>query len=145
VIQLFRDSECALAKFVLERPLISGDELLNILCHTPNLRALEIHSGDPDVLDNHFFDALIIGNALLTDVIPWLTHLRVAGAYTFDANFLLAMLESRTTARAAAAGRLSKVAIMLDDRAFTADRVRWFGGLRDIAVTVIDRSGIVKM
>jgi hypothetical protein len=55
------------------------------------------------------------------------------------------MLESRTTARAAAAGRLSKVAIMLDDRAFTADRVRWFGGLRDIAVTVIDRSGIVKM
>jgi hypothetical protein len=130
---------------VLEEPLISSAELLHILADTPNLRALAILFGDLAVLDNNFFDALTIRNAPLTDILRPLTEFRVDGSYTFDTDFLFAMLESRTTARAGATARLSKIDIKLEDRVVAPDRVRFLIGLGGTAVAVTDRSGIVKM
>jgi hypothetical protein len=142
VIQLLRGSQCALTTLVLEEPLISSAELLHILADTPNLRALAILFGDLAVLDNNFFDALTIRNAPLTDILLSLTEFRVDGSYTFDTDFLFAMLESRTTARAGSAARLSKIDIKLEDRAVARVCLIGLGGT---GVTVADQSGIVKI
>jgi hypothetical protein len=96
VIQLFRDSQCALTSLVLEEPLVPADDLLRLLAHTPDLLTLEILSGQPAALNNGFFRSLTMRNDPLSDILPCLTHFRVEGSYEFGTDSLLAMIESRT-------------------------------------------------